>query len=722
MDSSPTRILVIDDDASILNLFRAVLGTARAHPETDLVPLTSASPVGHMSSNPECLDTALSGVEGVRLCERAYRAGRPYAIAFVDLRMAGMDGIETTRRLWAVDPSLLVVTMTGSEKALRIAELAEFAQSDRLLSLHKPLHPVEIRQVARFLDRRKRAEDALQRRTTELDERIKELHCLHAVSRLMEDVDKPLAELLTAIAVQIPNGFQCPERVSARIVLHDKVYACGDFHETPWKLASPVMFDGEFIGALEVCCLEESPGDVETPFLQEEQTLMEDVAKRLGDFIGRHKAEERLRLSEERHRALFESSRDAIMATDVATGKVTAVNPAALALFGTANLQQFLQMAPWDLSPPCQPDGRPSREKAKEMIEQAIRDGSAYFEWRHKRLDGTEFPSTVLLTPLQLDGQVRVQATVRDITEQKRMQAELAQMQRMEAIGQLAAGIAHEINTPTQYIGDNIRFLGDAFRDASHIFETLQRLVDSDAQMNAEPFERLRAAARAADVTYLIGEIPRAVEQSLEGVECVAEIVRAMKDFSHPGSERKVAVDLNRAVQSTLTVCRNEWKYVADLVTDFDPAMPPVPCLPGELNQAILNMVINAAHAIAEKAETDGEKGTITVRTRRNGDSAEIHIQDTGTGIPERVQQKIFDLFFTTKAIGQGTGQGLTMARSIIVDKHSGTVECQSELGRGTTFIVRLPLDSEPDETEVRAVPAGEQPTLAYCPPAQCTA
>jgi signal transduction histidine kinase len=191
----------------------------------------------------------------------------------------------------------------------------------------------------------------------------------------------------------------------------------------------------------------------------------------------------------------------------------------------------------------------------------------------------------------------------------------------------------------------------------------------------------------------------------LEGIERVANIVRAMKDFSHPGYGQKQLVDLNRAIESTLTVSRSEWKYVADLVTDFDPDLPQVSCLPGDFNQVILNLVVNAAQAIAIVVE-DGSrgKGTIAVRTRQAGDWVEIRVEDTGTGISESIRHKVFDHFFTTKEVGKGTGQGLAIAQAIVVRKHGGTIGFESEVGKGTTFIVRLPI-TDRGATEATAEP-----------------
>lgn len=283
-----------------------------------------------------------------------------------------------------------------------------------------------------------------------------------------------------------------------------------------------------------------------------------------------------------------------------------------------------------------------------------------------------------------------------EIAERVRMQDQLVQAQKLESIGQLAAGIAHEINTPIQYIGDNVRFLDGAFSDINGAFPVFSSLIKT-AQNGPVPLEQVASAAEAlrkSDAEYLSEEIPKAITQTLEGVDRVAKIVSAMKEFSHPGSKEKTLTDLNHAIRTTLTVANNEYKYVANLVENFDHELPPVPVLPGEFNQVILNLVVNAAHAIGEKINHagNGEKGTITVRTRRDIEQAEIRISDTGTGIPESVRHKIFDPFFTTKEVGKGTGQGLAIARSTIEDKHGGTLTFETDTGKGTTFVIRLPL------------------------------
>jgi signal transduction histidine kinase len=289
----------------------------------------------------------------------------------------------------------------------------------------------------------------------------------------------------------------------------------------------------------------------------------------------------------------------------------------------------------------------------------------------------------------------------RDITADKKaqkdrslMEAQLRQAQKLESVGQLAAGIAHEINTPIQYIGDNIHFIEESFTTLGGAVQDCKKLAAAVRSNTVTPevLSAVELSIQKADVDYLGKEVPLAIEQSLQGVVQVSRIVHAMKEFSHPGTREKVAIDLNHAIEMTVLVARNEWKYAAEMVTDFAPDLPPVLCLPGEFNQVILNLIINASHAIGNVVKPpEGGKGTIRVSTRGEGDWVEIRITDTGTGIPVEIRHRIFDPFFTTKPVGKGTGQGLAIARSVIVDKHGGSLSFESEVGRGTTFIIRLP-------------------------------
>jgi len=324
---------------------------------------------------------------------------------------------------------------------------------------------------------------------------------------------------------------------------------------------------------------------------------------------------------------------------------------------------------------------------------------------RFTRPDGREGFLGVTLNPIIGAGgwQSRVLILGADITERRELEAQLVQSQKLESIGQLAAGIAHEINTPTQYVGDNLRFLKDCFGDLGELLSEFSKLLSAakEGSVTKELAAEVEEAVQRADMEYLTEEIPKAIDESLSGVERIASIVRAMKNFSHPDMEGKVATDINKAIESTIVVSRNEWKYVAELKTDFDPNMPLVPCLPGDFNQVILNIIVNAAHAIADVVGGKGDgKGEIKVSTRHVDGWAEIRISDTGTGIPPEIRHRIFDPFFTTKGVGRGTGQGLSIARSIVVDKHGGELSFETEDGKGTTFIIRLPIDNLEKDAE----------------------
>ncbi len=282
-----------------------------------------------------------------------------------------------------------------------------------------------------------------------------------------------------------------------------------------------------------------------------------------------------------------------------------------------------------------------------------------------------------------------------DVTSRRVLQSHLNHAMKLESIGQLAAGVAHEINTPTQFVGDNLRFLQDGFASFLKAVSAQDRALDA-ARSGTCTDDILAATAKEvadADLPYLAAEVPKAVQQSLDGVKRIADIVGALKAFSHRDEGQHTPVDLGKALLSTLMVARNEYKYVADVVTDFSPELPPVPCLAGEINQVFLNLIVNAAHAISDAVRGSERRGTITITTARRGDWVEVRISDTGAGIPVEIRERIFDPFFTTKEVGRGSGQGLYIARDIIVAKHAGALTFETEIGVGTTFIIRLPLE-----------------------------
>ncbi|MBX9446092.1 sensor histidine kinase [Dickeya chrysanthemi] len=281
------------------------------------------------------------------------------------------------------------------------------------------------------------------------------------------------------------------------------------------------------------------------------------------------------------------------------------------------------------------------------------------------------------------------------LTELRFTQAQLLQAQKMESIGQLAAGIAHEINTPTQYVCDNVGFVKTATVSLLSLLDSALALAEvTRGKMAEEPTVlEFDAALRRTKVEFLRRQIPSALDESLEGLGHIAKIVAAMKEFSHPSHNEKEMVDVREVINTTVTVARNEWKYVAELETRFEDDLPQLPCLRDMIGQSILNLVVNAAHAIADTIQEGvKEKGHIIVSAARNGEHMEIRIKDDGSGIPAGIRDRIFDPFFTTKAVGKGTGQGLAIVYSTVVDKHDGRIRCESEEGVGTTFILQLPL------------------------------
>jgi len=275
--------------------------------------------------------------------------------------------------------------------------------------------------------------------------------------------------------------------------------------------------------------------------------------------------------------------------------------------------------------------------------------------------------------------------------ERLERERQLAQAQKLEAIGQLTAGIGHEFNSPLQFISSNIEFLTDIFgelRDSLNHYAKLMQHCKSDS-LTAGILKEIDEALEEVDLTYIVEEIPRALEKAQGGILRVSRIVQAMKDISQPGSQGKVDVALNEIIESATIVSHNEWKDAADLELIFDDSLPKLPCLPGEISQAIVHLVVNAARAIADKGE---EKGQIVISTLAKGDQVEVRVADTGTGIPREIRDKIFDPFFTTREVGQGTGTGLSLARDVIVNKLGGEVNFETEMGKGTTFVIRLPL------------------------------
>jgi two-component system NtrC family sensor kinase len=291
------------------------------------------------------------------------------------------------------------------------------------------------------------------------------------------------------------------------------------------------------------------------------------------------------------------------------------------------------------------------------------------------------------------EAQTANRTLAQEMAARAKVEIELRQAQKLEAVGRLAAGLAHEINTPVQFVSDSASFVDRAMQELVRLIERyriVQRSVLEGSPSRAAALAAQEAEA-AAGLDRLLENVPSAIECSLDGVDRIAAIVRSMMEFAHPQQGEKTAVDLNRAITNTLAIASNEYRHLADVETVLG-ELPPVTCHGGDIKHVILNVVVNAAHAIADVVGQSGQRGCIRLRTWQEGDSVTISISDTGPGIPGDIRGRIFDPFFTTKPVGRGTGQGLAIARAVVVERHGGTLTFDTEVGKGTTFYVRLPV------------------------------
>ncbi len=431
--------------------------------------------------------------------------------------------------------------------------------------------------------------------------------------------------------------------------------------------------------------LKEYQEDLEQKVLMRTKELVNLNEKMKMEIEFRKEITENLKESEEQYKALFENTENIIFL--IHKGKIELANSSFVEKLVPNDCEDIRQINFLELFESA------TREKFSEAfsVMHESHTKSHSFEFRNKDNTGLEKHFEAHISSIHYKASLAFQVIISDITGKKFMEGRVMQAQKMESIGQLAAGIAHEINTPMQFIGDNNTFLISVFDDIFEYIETLKKMI---RETNPHQNDEIETLEEEYDIPFLKQETPEALFRTQSGVKRISKIISAMKNFAHPSGKEKKLADINQGIDVTLTISKNEWKYFADVETDFDPNLPLIACSLDEINQVFLNMVVNAAHAIEEKQKStdDKSKGLIKISTYLEDNFVKIAISDTGVGISEETMFKLFDPFFTTKEVGKGTGQGLSIAYDIIVNKHFGNIDVKSKPGEGATFIITLPM------------------------------
>jgi signal transduction histidine kinase len=574
------RILLVDDLANIHEDFRKILCPPAAATDLDVDEAVLFGAPTNSSSIRFEMDSAFQGAEALEKVSASLLADRPYAMAFLDMRMPpGWDGVETAEHLWQVDPRLQIVFCTAFSDHSWSDVLTRLDARDRLLILKKPFDPIEAFQFANALT-------------------------------------------------------------------------------TKWQVTEQASF--------------------------QMSSLEEAVEERTRELVQ----------SREMFRLMAESTNAVPFTLDLTRGCFTYIGAQGITASGIAE-SQWQQPGALDVIVP-----RESNQEIRQRFDECD-SGPFEFVTALSQPNGRRTEVRWTGTCEIIAGAKILRGLMLDITELRRLGRELAAAQKLESVGRLAAGVAHEINSPVQFVSDNVHFVRTSMTDVAAVIHAYRSLKDATQSSRdvAGAVRLAEDAEKTADLDYILENAPQALDSSIEGLERIATIVRSMKEFAHPDQAQKTLADLNQAIRSTLVVAHNEYKHVAELGTQFGD-LPAIPCFLGEINQVVLNLLVNASHAISDVVKDSGNLGKLDVRTRLDGKEVEISISDTGTGIPESARDKIFDPFFTTKEVGKGTGQGLAIARSVIVNKHGGTLRFETECGKGTTFFIRLPVEA-PIDTDV---------------------
>ena len=508
---------------------------------------------------------------------------------------------------------------------------------------------------------------------------------LYRISNVAGNTNNDINKVFETVIAELRNVF--PESLWIRIKLPDIEFNTENFINTKRIYSVKINTPDRTNCFIEIGQAE----NIEVKFMFDESDykLLNETVDRIEDYFYRKNAVKVLEESELKFRSIIHFASDAIIIIDE-KGIVADSNQSVENTFGFErkeikgkNIEILI----------------PSEENRKSIFEifneQMNNKSSSQVELLCKKKDNTIFPAELSFGSWVVGMKRSYALFIRDISEKIRVENQLALSRKMEAIGELAAGIAHEINTPMQFISDNTNFIKESFESFSEYLTELNLKLLEDNKITIEELKEFtKQKEEALDMNFLMEEIPEAIGQTIEGIERVTKIVKTMKEFSHPSSKEKVLTDLNKNINDTVIITKNEWKYVADVELNLDDNLPLVKCLPDEINQVLLNITVNAAQAIEEKVGKNPEtKGKIVYSTFAEDNFVVIIIEDSGIGIPKENLQKIFGPFFTTKEVGRGTGQGLAIAMDIIVNKHGGVLDVESEPNKGSKFIIKLPIE-----------------------------
>ena len=658
-------------------------------------------------------------------------ADNPFDAFLIDLAVPDSDGIQGLQRLIAAAhyaPVIIITSVYDESQALEVVRSGaddyvvksrmNAAAFERVLSYAIERHGVRRQTDVQLAVSRVLAES---QNLSEASDGILRVLCeslkfdIGEIWRIDNSANRlfharswcvPTRKLLQFQALSHITHFRCGEGLAGRVWETRVPQGIEDVTESDYFTRIPAATSAGIHGAFAIPLgLFQGIFGVMTFFSHERKRVDEQlnnflvsIGNQMGQFMARKVAEEeRERIGRELV-LILDSTSEGIYGVNL-SGSITFINQSAARTFGFTR-EEAIGKNSHALFHHTRPDGTPypDPECPLSKLLHTGKGHSTDLDYFCK-VDGSHVAVSYSATPMfegsHVSGAV---VSFTDITEKRQMEIELRHAQKLEAVGGLAAGIAHEINTPIQFIGDNTRFLQDSFRDGLEMINKYREIREQSQNGPVHPdlLRDLDAICLRIEWDFLVTEIPKALDQMLDGVKRVATIVLAMKEFSHVDrSAEKTPADLNKAIESTLIVSRSETRYVADVETDLG-ALPPVSCYLGDLNQVFLNLFVNAAHAIGDVMKVTTQKGRMTIKTWQDGDCVVVTVRDTGTGIPEGVRGKIFDPFFTTKEVGKGSGQGLALARAIVVEKHGGTLTFETEMGRGTTFCVRLPTNGVP--------------------------